>query len=670
MAAQTFGKYIVTRRLGRGGMAEVYCARHPTLDREVAIKVIHPHLASEAGFTDRFCREAKLVASLRHPHVVQLYDFDVVNDQPFMVMEYLEGGTLKARLMQNHARGTTMPLDQVARYLNAIASALDYAHAHGAVHRDIKPANILFTAPGEPVLSDFGIAKIMGESLQFSTSSAIIGTPAYMSPEQAASKPVDVRSDLYSLGIVLYEMVTGHVPFEGDSPTAVMLQHLTTPPPPPRQFNPNIPEPVQAVILKALAKNPDSRFQSGGELARAFDAAWRGEAILPAAVVSTQVPTVMDKAAAPNIVATQAPAVEPQLPVQPPAPPALPPQSIPGRPAQRMPPATPPPPISRRPTRRSQPRIVVFATILGGVIIAGLCIGAFLTSTFLSLTSASSTPTSIAQATLTRALDTVTATRALPTNPLPLATPIVTLRPSPAPTVTPSPSVGTFGSIIFAPGVIDAGPNSKPVDPGTHFPEGISQVYAFFSYEGTLKKSQWRYERYLDGKLQADLSNTGWDLTGPGATWTSLWNADGVRAGEWEFRLYVMDQVVQKGTFTIERTKPGAASFGVIRFAEGIKDNQPVNPHRPIDNFKTGTTQVYAFFDAANMTKQTIWKYAWYRDDKQIEGAGGTRTWIGNPSEKGWSVKIPDDKGLGAGTYELKLYIEDKLVQLGTFVIQ
>ena len=126
----------------------------------------------------------------------------------------------------------------------------------------------------------------------------------------------------------------------------------------------------------------------------------------------------------------------------------------------------------------------------------------------------------------------------------------------------------------------------------------------------------------------------------------------------------------RKGTFTIERTQPSAASFGTIRFAEGIKDNAPVNPHKPIDDFKAGTTQVYAFFDAANMTKQTTWKSVWYRDDKQLEGVGGTKTWTGNPSEKDTWLRLFDDKGLTSGTYELKLYIEDRLVQLGTFVIQ
>lgn len=267
MGDQSFGKYITTRVLGRGGMATVYEARDPMLDRRVAIKVIHPHLASETGFGERFRREARLVASLRHPHIVQLYDYDVENGQPFMVMESLDGGSLKDRLAGLRAQGETMPLDEIERVLSALASALDYAHVRGAIHRDIKPSNVLFTPTGEPVLTDFGIAKILSDTVQFTLTGGVVGTPAYMAPEQASNGVMDARTDLYSLGVVLYEMATGRIPFEGDSPTAVMLQHLTEPPPPPRQFNSGLPQAVEAVILKALAKDPNERFASAGEMA-------------------------------------------------------------------------------------------------------------------------------------------------------------------------------------------------------------------------------------------------------------------------------------------------------------------------------------------------------------------------------------------------------------------
>ncbi|MBI4785598.1 MAG: tetratricopeptide repeat protein [Chloroflexi bacterium] len=294
MAAQSFGKYVVTQRLGRGGMAEVYRARHPFLDREVAIKVILAQFATSADFEERFRREAKLVAALRHPNIVQLYDYDVAAGEPYMVMEYLEGAMLKDRLAEFRARGETIPLGEAARILDAVASALDYAHARDAIHRDVKPANILFTSADEPVLTDFGIAKIVTDTAQVSASGSPIGTPAYMSPEQAQAEPVDAHTDIYSLGVVLYEMATGRVPFQGDSPTAVMMQHLTATPPPPRDLNANIPEAVQAVILKALAKKPAERFATAGDLARAFRAALRGESAA-AEVAATGAQTLVDK---------------------------------------------------------------------------------------------------------------------------------------------------------------------------------------------------------------------------------------------------------------------------------------------------------------------------------------------------------------------------------------
>ncbi len=636
MAAQTIGKYIVTQKLGHGGMAEVYRARHPTLDRDVAIKVILPHLATEPGFAERFRREANVVAALRHPHIVQLYDYDVVNGQPYIVMEFLDGGTLKDRLAHYRARGTPMPFNQVARHLNAIAAALDYAHARGAVHRDIKPANILFTARGEPVLGDFGVAKILGESLQLSTGGAVIGTPAYMSPEQAAGRPTHIRSDLYSLGVVLYEMVTGRVPFEGDSPTAVMLQHLSTPPPPPRQFNPNISEAMQAVILKALAKEPGARFQTGDELARAFDAALR--ASVPAIDVATQAPTLPDKTATPNVVSTGAPTVAP------PAPPKIQPVT----PAPKLPTA--------RPRGALYPILVLLFVAVLGLVVTGAFVGLLFLSGFLRVNFSPVPPPVVATSTPTRA-SAIT----------PTAVPVVFA----TPTVTSTRSSNPFGAIVFAPGIMGADPNVKPVDPGTRFPEGISRLCTLFTYEGPITGNQWRFERYRDGKLQTDLGlDAGSDHTGSGTEWYCIWSSSGLSPGEWEFRLYFMDRLAQKGTYTIERTVPGTAAFGTIRFAEGIADSKPSNPHRPIDNFKSGTTQVYAFFDATNLSKQTNWKWQWYRDGNLLENLGGAEAWKGGQTEKDWWLRIFNDNGLTSGTYELKLYLDGKLAQLATFVIE
>ncbi len=276
MKPTTFGKYTVIRSLGSGGMAAVYEAADELLERRVAIKVIHPHLAQESGFADRFRQEARLVAALRHPHIVRLYDFDIFNDQPFMVMEYLEGGTLKDRLAEQLRQGQLAELGLVAQNIISLAEGLDYAHTHGAVHRDIKPANILFTSQDEPVISDFGIVKLLHESMQISMTGGVIGTPAYMSPEQASGKSVDGRSDQYSLGIMAYEMVTGRVPFIGETATALLMKHLTEDPPAPRGLNPNLPLAAEAVLLRALHKDPSKRYPTLSQFAGSFDRALRG----------------------------------------------------------------------------------------------------------------------------------------------------------------------------------------------------------------------------------------------------------------------------------------------------------------------------------------------------------------------------------------------------------
>jgi tRNA A-37 threonylcarbamoyl transferase component Bud32 len=281
MTTQAYGKYLVVRLLGRGGMAEVYQASDPVLDRRVAIKVIHSHLACEEGFNERFHHEAKLVASLRHPHIIQLYDYDVANGQPFMVMEFLEGRSLKERLDELRAKNEKMSMEEALKLLKAIGSALDYAHSLGAVHRDIKPANILFTSRDEPVLTDFGIAKMLSGFTHLTMTGSVVGSPAYMSPEQAMGKPVDSRSDLYSLGCVFYEMVTGKPPFEGDSPTAVMLQHVNAAPRRPSELNDKLSPAVEVVLLKALAKDPKDRFATAAELVRSVETALGGQVGAP-----------------------------------------------------------------------------------------------------------------------------------------------------------------------------------------------------------------------------------------------------------------------------------------------------------------------------------------------------------------------------------------------------
>jgi serine/threonine protein kinase len=269
LEGQTLGKYQVLEPLGRGGMARVYRAYHPQLDRYVAIKVLRSDLVEDEEFLARFRREAQAVAGLRHPNIVQVYDFDVEGEFYYMVLELLGGDTLKVRLADYQARDEQMPWGEMVRILLDVLDGLAYAHNEGMIHRDIKPANILLTRRGQAVVADFGIAQIIGGT-RHTVTGAMMGTLNYMAPEQGLEGRCDARSDIYSLGIVFYEMLTRRTPFEADTPLAILMKHLNDPRPLPRQIEPSIPEPFERVVLKALAKNPADRYQSVETMARAL----------------------------------------------------------------------------------------------------------------------------------------------------------------------------------------------------------------------------------------------------------------------------------------------------------------------------------------------------------------------------------------------------------------
>lgn len=267
LTSKTFGKYELRERLGSGGMAEVYKAYHATLDRFVAIKILHPFLREDPTFKERFEREARSVARLRHPNIVQVYDFDQDPEtgQYYMVMEYIDGPTLSTELERLRAQGQWMTIPHAISITRDLASALAYAHAHNMVHRDVKPANVMIDSDGRIVLTDFGIARMV-TGPQMTASGTMVGTPAYMSPEQGLGQLVDHRSDIYSLGVVLYQLAAGGVPYDADTPIAVVLMHVQEPLPPPSSINPEIPPGLERVIYKALAKSPDERYQRIEEL--------------------------------------------------------------------------------------------------------------------------------------------------------------------------------------------------------------------------------------------------------------------------------------------------------------------------------------------------------------------------------------------------------------------
>lgn len=271
--SKKLGKYEITERLGRGGMAEVYRAYHAALDRFVAVKLLHPFLADDPEFKQRFEREAQNVARLRHPNIVQVFDFDFdeSGESYYMVMEYVTGSTLKDVMQELHDAGRKLEISRAIEIARDSAKALAYAHQRQMLHRDVKPANLMIEEDGRLVLTDFGIAKIV-TGIQTTQSGGMIGTPAYMSPEQGLGETGDERSDLYSLGAILYEMLTGQLPFDADTPLAVILKHLNDPLIPPRQLNSEIPEWLDQVVVKLLAKDPAERFQTADELISALEA--------------------------------------------------------------------------------------------------------------------------------------------------------------------------------------------------------------------------------------------------------------------------------------------------------------------------------------------------------------------------------------------------------------
>jgi serine/threonine-protein kinase len=259
---QTIGeRYTVEARIGQGGMAEVFRGFDPQLDRTVAIKILGHPFDRDAGFVTRFRREAQAAARLNHPNIVGVYDAGSDGDTQYIVMEYIEGRTLASFLAGG---GEPTPM-QAVELVEKVASALQAAHEHGIIHRDIKPANVMVTRSGAVKVMDFGIARLQTDATAPQTSS-VIGTPAYFSPEQAQGQPVDARSDIYSLGCVLYEMLAHHQAFTGDTPVAIAYKQVNETPPPPSAANPDVPPRLDAVVMKCLAKNPANRYQTAGEL--------------------------------------------------------------------------------------------------------------------------------------------------------------------------------------------------------------------------------------------------------------------------------------------------------------------------------------------------------------------------------------------------------------------
>jgi serine/threonine protein kinase len=292
---ENVGPYRIIEQLGQGGMATVYKAYHAALDRYVAIKALHPAFGEDQNFLARFQREARLVAKLEHPNIVPVYDYSEHEGRPYLVMKFIEGDTLKARL----AKGP-LAAAEIEKIVEAVGSALAYAHKQGILHRDIKPSNVLVANDGQLYLADFGLARIAQSGESTLSSDMIMGTPQYISPEQAmGKKDLDEGTDIYSFGVMIYEMVVGQVPFNADTPFSIIHDHIYSPLPLPRSINPKVPESVERVLLKALAKERPDRYQDVASLVSAFKEAWVSAGVPMQGTAITMRPAQL-KAAAPS----------------------------------------------------------------------------------------------------------------------------------------------------------------------------------------------------------------------------------------------------------------------------------------------------------------------------------------------------------------------------------
>ncbi len=307
LIGKTIGGYDILRLIGQGGMASVYLARQKSMNREVALKVLPRQFLNDPTYLHRFNQEVAIVSKLEHRNIVPVYDYGEHEGQPYIVMRYLPGGSVDTLI-----RRGPLPHDRILDIIAQIAPALDFAHSKNILHRDLKPSNVLLDDEGGAFITDFGIARILGEQGPGITTQGVVGTPSYMSPEQAQAQPLDGRSDVYSLGVMLFEMATGRRPFESDTPYSIAVLQVTQPPPSPRSINPALSAAMESVIFKALKKRPDERYPNAVALAEDLKLAIERPHILH---------DTEPKLRRPEPVAPQAaPAHQPQLMMQPPVP--------------------------------------------------------------------------------------------------------------------------------------------------------------------------------------------------------------------------------------------------------------------------------------------------------------------------------------------------------------
>jgi serine/threonine-protein kinase len=331
LTGRTLGQYEIIEKIGHGGMANVYRAVQPSIGREVAIKVLPAHFLQDPTFLERFMREVQVITQLQHPHILTVHDFGEQDGLPYIVMAYMPGGTLADRIREAE-RG--LPLDEVSFLVDQIAEALDFAHSEGIIHRDFKPSNVLLDRHGNTYLADFGIAKAIEATAQL-TGSGMVGTPAYMAPEMAERGGITPLIDVYALGVMLFQMLTSQPPYDAETPMGLLMAHMGKPIPDLREYRPGLPDALQAIINRAMAKNPAARYQSPGELADDLRAAAEGLAQADfdppteTQPLSGEIPAIIDPNTQPIGVDEATPAVPYDPTTQPLAPSAPTPPDVP-----------------------------------------------------------------------------------------------------------------------------------------------------------------------------------------------------------------------------------------------------------------------------------------------------------------------------------------------------
>lgn len=484
------GRYKIEELLGQGGMSAVYKGTDPNLHRTVAIKLIHPHLSNNPEFVRRFEQEAAAVAQLRHPNIIQVYDFANDGDVYYMVLEYVPGETLQEQLAQLMDAGEQLDADSIARIMASVSDAVAYAHDKGMIHRDLKPANVMIRPNGEPILMDFGVAKMLGGA-QHTATGAVIGTALYMAPEQVRGERPDERADIYSLGVMLFETVAGRRPFDGDSAITIMMKHVNEPVPDVRTLRAETPEQFVAVIEKAMAKAPEDRFQTAAEMAAALRA--MRETAAPGSTVVEAQPesTVVEVAPEATVVEPAAPATPEAAP--PPtaaqeiasgaAPPPEPVVETPPEPVVKEPPPVaaeaPTPEAAASPAEDGKSRRPL---LIGGAIGIGilLCVvvGGFISVTQFLGGDATPIATQVAEAGEPAAIE-ATDVSAAPTAAAPTEAALPTETPTEAPTETPIPTEIPVpeGMALVPAGSFRMGSTNGPVNEQPEHPVFVDAFY-------------------------------------------------------------------------------------------------------------------------------------------------------------------------------------------------